>query len=794
MNRLKKRCQVFARAVPPLVAGLSVAAAAVSFSHGQGFTGELREVGGIGLVPAMTFLLCSLSLWQRIRSPSTAHHHSMAKALGAVVCLIGVIGIIHRLSNGQIGFAFPGGLTFQESLGVLLLGLALASLRWTIRRTIHPAEFFAFGAATLAGVALLNVVYRMGLPGALDGAIRMRVSAALIILILALGILCAWTRSGLMPVLINNTGHARLLRRLLLILAVTLPMIGWLPLSLQQEGWYRSEFGVALLVMGSLGVFVPAVLAVGANLLMTEMLQRRAEHRRKLRDADFIATFEQAAVGIAHVATSGRFLRTNQRLSTILGYSREEFLKLTFQDITYRADLELDLLYFRKILKGEISRYTTEKRYIRKDGTTVWGNLTVAVLRKPSGKPKYFISVVEDITNWKRAQEELKAANKAKDRFISVISHELRTPLTPVLAALSGEPGQRGKGSSVHLDPATVEMMRRNIEHEASIINDLLDLTRISSSGKLKLELRPVDLHALIREVVQGVESAMEKKGLTSLLLLDAPNYVVDADPIRLRQIFLNLIDNAMKFTPRGGAITIATSAGRERGGVDPIDIRVSDTGVGIEPEYLEKIFDAFEQGKRASARRHGGLGLGLAIVRGLVEAHGGEIHAISTGKGATFHFDLCLSGKPVEPPLILREGETQHAQILLVEDHEDTRITLKKLLERRGHFVLTAASLADAVELARRLPFDLVISDIGLPDGSGLEIPAALSSGGLLPCVALSGFGTEDDIRKSLQAGFLHHLTKPVEMPALDDLIARILNRKKAEKAKGIEEETEET
>ncbi len=702
----------------------------------------------------------------------------MAKALGGVVCAIGGLALFDRLVGGSFGIAAlaesTAGVAPREALSLVLLGLALATLNWTVRRRIRPAEYLAALALALGFFALLRDVYHRS--GYFPGDGPMRASSALIIVTLAFGILCAWAKSGLMLVFVNASTTARILRRFLLVVVIALPLLGWAQLFLQRKGWHPSEFGVALLVVCSLGVFILLMVILGARLSKSEMLRRKEEHRRRMRETDFGATFEQTAVGIAHVSVTGRFLRTNNRLSTILGYSREEFAKLSFQDITYPEDLEMDLDYFRRVLSGELSCYTTEKRYSKKDGSLVWGNLTVALLRTPAGEPKYFISVVEDISNWKRTQEELEAASKAKDRFISVISHELRTPLTPVLAALSGE---IGKGQSL-ADPATIEMMRRNIEHETSIINDLLDLTRISSSGKLKLELRPVDLHVLIEEVLLGIDSALHSKGLSCRLLLNAPRHIVNGDPIRLRQIFLNLLDNAMKFTPPGGIITLETSMDKERrGSCDPIHIRVADTGVGIEPGNLERIFDAFEQGKQSIPRRYGGLGLGLAIVRGLVEAHGGTIRAESSGGGAEFFFDLCLTDQSVTKPEIRSANEVKQVRILLVEDHEDTRVTLQRLLERRGHTVRTASGVAEAVELFRHHPFDLVISDIGLPDGSGLDIPVALRSDGHgLPSIALSGFGTEDDIQKSLRAGFSHHLTKPVEMSILDAAIVDIMSR----------------
>ena len=772
MNRLKKRCRAWRGKVPIITAVLTVGA----FLLGLQVSPEAPwGLFGLPSFPTFAFLLCSLSLWLWTRRSVTPWMRTTAMGLGIAICVVGAWYLFRWDGlDGTNGTRFSEWSTPRGPLCLIFLGLALGCFHWTLQRKIRPAEFFAFFALGLGVFSLLCEAYhRVGAPPCNNHPVSL--ATAFIVILLALGILCGRTRGGLMLVFLNSTATARLLRRLIFLVLGALPLLGWGQIVLRRGSPNPpSPFWISLMLLCSLGIFIFAVLALGARLLKTEMLRRRAEHRRSMREVDFRATIEQAAVGIAHVACSGRFLRTNSRLSTMLGYSREEFAKLTFQDITYPADLGTDLEYFQNVLSGKLSRYITEKRYIKRDGSLLWGNLTVALLRTAEGKPRYFISVVEDITVWKRTQEELEAVSKAKDRFISVISHELRTPLTPVLAALSGSI-DKGLG-----DPETVEMMRRNIEHEASIINDLLDLTRISSTGKLRLELQPVDLHGLIMEVVQGIESPLQQKGLACRLSLSAPRHIVNGDPTRLRQIFLNLLDNAMKFTPSGGTITIETAEGQER---DSILICVRDSGIGIEPGNLERIFDAFEQATPSSPRRYGGLGLGLAIVRGLVEAHGGSIRAQNPESGgAEFIFDLHLTSRPVVEMEPCRVQEARGMRILLVEDHADTRETLMRLLERRGHTVSVAKGVSDARELLEGSAFDLVISDIGLPDGSGLDIPAVARSGGYaVSCIALSGFGTEDDIQKSFRAGFSHHLTKPVEMNVLDAAIADLRGRNRS-------------
>ncbi len=338
--------------------------------------------------------------------------------------------------------------------------------------------------------------------------------------------------------------------------------------------------------------------------------------------------------------------------------------------------------------------------------------------------------------------EEKARSNLAKDEFLAMLSHELRTPLTPVLAS------------------ALVEL-------EARLIDDLLDLTRIDR-GKVQLNFEIVDAHTLLQNALEICQPEIDRKHLTPSLNLGAQKVHMRADPARLQQIFWNLINNAVKFTPPNGRITITTndSAGKLR-------VEIADTGMGIEPEALPKIFDAFEQGGRTQL---GGLGLGLAISKTLVEAHKGTITAQSAGRnqGSMFAlvFPTCEKVEAqIAPALSPRFAERQPMRILLVEDHEDTNRSLTSLLRRRGYHVQSALTFQSALELSAKDKFDVLISDLGLPDGSGIDLIQKLASKPPLG-IALTGFGMEQDIRKSREVGFQHHLVKPIDLNKLDALI----------------------
>ncbi len=366
------------------------------------------------------------------------------------------------------------------------------------------------------------------------------------------------------------------------------------------------------------------------------------------------------------------------------------------------------------------------------------------------------------------ARAEAEAANSAKDRFLAMLSHELRTPLSPVLHAVAlieeeGCPPQIAE---------MIETIRRNVQLEARLIDDLLDLARIRN-GKLQLHLENVEVHDLLRRAVQICEPEIKQRELTLRTDFNADNTRLQGDPARLQQIFWNLINNAIKFTPVGGTIQLTTAANQ-----GTICVSIQDSGIGISQDRVEKIFDAFEQVHGSQSQ---GLGLGLAICRALAEMHGGNIEASSDGEnaGSLFIVQLPFSQSAQTPLKNDSPTPTKAAdplRILLVEDHGDTAMILKRLLIKRGHQVQAAESVAEALKTMREFEFDVLVSDIGLPDGRGLDLmPPFLEAAGGRPVagIALSGYGMPEDIERSREAGFTDHLTKPVDISRLQKSLA---------------------
>jgi signal transduction histidine kinase/ActR/RegA family two-component response regulator len=413
-----------------------------------------------------------------------------------------------------------------------------------------------------------------------------------------------------------------------------------------------------------------------------------------------------------------------------------------------------------------------------------------------------WVLVLRDVTERKRAEEErvrvlreqaaraeAEAANRAKDRFLATLSHELRTPLTPILAT----------ATAMLEDPTTpdpfrtvLEMIRRNVTLEARLIDDLLDLTRIRR-GKLYLERAIIDAHELVHQVVEICREDLRSRQLRLTVDLAARRHHVNADSARLQQVLWNLIKNAIKFTPPGGGVTVRSREpdGNTRGAAHTgLILEVSDTGIGIEPDLLPRIFEVFEQGGSSSASRPGGLGLGLMISRSIVEQHGGRLTAASGGKelGATFTVELPTVAAPIptppgDLPLPTVAIPGRPLTILLVEDNADTLNYLARMLTLRGHDVHTAASLASALRVASQVAYDVLVSDIELPDGNGLELIRTLRTSRAVSGIALSGFGSSEDIELSRSAGFAEHLTKPVVFGRLEEAIQQVAAGRRAER-----------
>ena len=489
--------------------------------------------------------------------------------------------------------------------------------------------------------------------------------------------------------------------------------------------------------------------------------------------------------------TEGRITFMNPVAATVTGWSREEALNQPVERIfriineETREPGEHPVV---KVLKTEkIAGLPNHTLLIRKDGSEVPIDDSGAPICEPSGELRGVVLVFRDFSDHKkveteliRAKSEAEAASKAKDQFLAMLSHELRTPLAPVLATLNRWEFTGELPAAVQ---AEVQMVRRGVELEARIIDDLLDLTRIAK-GMLSLTPEPINVHTLIEPLAGMYRSEIAAKHLYLDLRLAAAHPYVNLDGTRLQQVMWNILRNAAKFTPRGGRITIETA----NDGKDRLVISVTDTGIGMDQGTLSRLFIPFEQGEKDLSRRYGGLGLGLAISRALVDLLGGEISANSDGPGKGARFVVAFPSIEVDPAstakfedLDVTGPERARLRILLVEDHPDTGAAMSRLLEARGHQVSLATDVSTGIEMIDHDKFDLVLCDLGLPDGTGLDVVAHLRKRRDTPAIALSGFGMEEDLTRCLEAGFDLHLMKPVNLKQLELGIVRLIKKNAA-------------
>jgi PAS domain S-box-containing protein len=511
--------------------------------------------------------------------------------------------------------------------------------------------------------------------------------------------------------------------------------------------------------------------------------------------------------GIIMIDERGVVMSMNPAAEKLFGYAEAEVVGQNIKRLMpspYRDEHDEYLRRYLETGEKRIIGIGREVRGLRKDGTEF--PMTLAVSEVRLGDRRVFTGLIHDITDQKRAAEELTrakeaaesahrdalVANRMKDEFLATLSHELRTPLSAILgwARLLRE-GQLDEKEAAE----GLQAIERNSLAQAKLIEDLLDVSRIIS-GKLRLEVQPIDLGEVVDAAIGVVRPAAEGKEIHIERRLDPAGSQTHGDPARLAQVVWNLLSNAVKFTPKGGWVRVET-----RRVESAVEILVSDNGIGISPDALPYVFDRFRQADTTPRRRHGGLGLGLAIVRHLVELHGGSVEATSPGlgKGATFRVRIPLAAPPPRaeernrPPTdAVREfteapGPTpplDGLRVLVVDDEPDARRLLETVLTRCQAEVETAASAAEAIAALADFRPDVILSDIAMPDEDGYELIRRIRSMESeqlrrTPAVALTAYARTEDRNRALAAGFQMHLAKPVEPAALATAIASLVGRR---------------
>ncbi len=466
--------------------------------------------------------------------------------------------------------------------------------------------------------------------------------------------------------------------------------------------------------------------------------------------------------------TNGNIATWNSGAERILGYKEAEIIgkpySLIFiprEIITTQPEHELEIA-------RDNGRSEDERWHIRKDGTQFWASGVVTPLWDETGKLRGYAKVMRDITDRKRVETELAEANRRKDEFLAMLGHELRNPLAPIMNSL--QILRLEKPLSPQAQQA-VDMMERQARHLTRLVDDLLDVSRITR-GKIHLRRSRVELHTIVEHAVDTTRHLIESRQHELTVSLPAESIWLEADPARMEQVLGNLLCNAAKYTEPGGRIWLTA----ERQGPEVI-IRIKDTGIGILPEMLPHIFDIFVQADRALDRAQGGLGIGLTLVKALVEMHEGKVeaHSPGVGKGAEFIVRLPVVAEvaPVKPEERPARANGRALRLLVVDDNKDTAESLAMLLRLSGHQVTTANSGPDGLQATLSDTPDVVLLDLGLPGIDGYEVARRIREKTSHPrLIAMTGYGQKEDRQRSKEAGFEYHLVKPVDPVKLQQLL----------------------
>ncbi len=497
----------------------------------------------------------------------------------------------------------------------------------------------------------------------------------------------------------------------------------------------------------------------------------------------------------------GRILSWNSGAQRLKGYSADDIIGKHFSIFYEKRDVADQKPQRELEIAATEGRIEDEGWRLRKDGTRFWANVVITALHDDNGKLRGFAKVTRDMTERRRVEEavrrekaqlerrvqerteQLEKANRAKDEFIATLSHELRTPITSItgwvqmLQDSSLTPLQQRKA---------LEVIDRNLAVQARLIDDLLNVSRIVA-GKLRLDLQPLQPAPLVEETIESLLPTAKAKGLKLTRELDDRIGPVQIDPPRFHQIVWNLLINALKFTPKAGQIHVTLKR------IDSsVVLQISDSGEGIDEEFLPHVFERFQQADTSNTRKHGGLGVGLTIVKYLVELHGGTVWAESAGrhKGATFGVRLPVpalrsiarigSQRVAETD----KGELKNARILIVEDEPDTREMLGYALKQRGAKPVCAPSAKAALRMLQKHRYDLIISDIDMPDVDGYtfmrKVRALKSPAAEVPAIALTAYAAEEDRLLAIEAGFNAHLPKPVALAELVHVAGKLIGSRR--------------
>ena len=705
---------------------------------------------------------------------------------------LGIDTFLFSRTWGQQAAAAPMRMGPPACISFATLGIALILATWGPRSRAF-ASVLAILPIAVASLSLTGYWFKADELFGIARFTGIAFQTSTMIAALGIGLVAALPQFGIVAVLQRQDAGGAVLRRLILPVIIVPLLLGWLRILGQNAGLYDIAFGTALRTLLEIAFFFGLLWWTAAGISKQSIAAQQAQAR-------LAAIVESSDDVIVSKSLEGIIRSWNAGAERIFGYRAEETIGKHISLIIPPDRLDEETEILRRIRRGErIDHFETVR--LRKDGARIDVSLTVSPMRDAAGNIVGALKIARDITEQKRAVDErlklldaeraarnvAERAGTMKDEFLATLSHELRTPLNAIYGwsqllatgSLSEEETRQG-----------IDAIQRNAKIQTQLIDDLLDMNRIIS-GKVRLDVQPTDLANVVDLAVESVRPAAEAKQIRLRKIVDPHAGPISGDPTRLQQIIWNLLSNALKFTPKEGSIEVLLQRVNSH-----VELTISDSGIGIKPDFIDSIFERFRQADASTTRSHGGLGLGLSIVKNLVELHGGTVCAKSEGegKGTTFIVAFPLAplrnGQWSEHPTSPKSPEWDSAtlplagvKVLVVDDEPDARKLIQQVLSHCNAEVTTARNANEAIQMLLAQRPDVIVSDIGMPSKDGFQFirevrGLSLAEGGQTPAIALTAYARSEDRTRAMMAGFQVHIAKPIEPKELIATVGSVVGR----------------